>query len=100
MLANQALTIAELFPNRLHLGLGGGHAAGIEGMYGLDYGKPLAHMREYITVLRALMWEGAVDFTGDYYEVYGQLVMGTRDLTLEEVLHEDKVGREGAAQTA
>ncbi len=100
VLANQALTIAELYPDRLHLGLGCGHAAVIEGMYGLTYGKPLAHMREYITVLRALMWEGAVDFSGDYYAVHGQLVMGTRDLTLEEVLDQDTAFLDGAAETA
>jgi alkanesulfonate monooxygenase SsuD/methylene tetrahydromethanopterin reductase-like flavin-dependent oxidoreductase (luciferase family) len=100
VLANQALTIAELYPDRLHLGLGGGHAAVIEGMYGLAYGRPLAHMREYITVLRALMWKGAVDFSGDYYQVHGQLVMGNRDSTLEEVLDQDTVYLDGAAETS
>jgi alkanesulfonate monooxygenase SsuD/methylene tetrahydromethanopterin reductase-like flavin-dependent oxidoreductase (luciferase family) len=100
MLANQALTIAELYPNRLHLGLGNGHAPVIEGMYGLDYGKPLAHMREYITVLRALMWEGAVDFSGNYYRVQGQLVMGDRELTLEDVLDRDDAFLDGAAEMA
>jgi alkanesulfonate monooxygenase SsuD/methylene tetrahydromethanopterin reductase-like flavin-dependent oxidoreductase (luciferase family) len=100
VLANQALTIAELYPDRLHLGLGCGHAAVIEGLYGLDYGKPLAHMREYITVLRALMWDGAVDFSGDYYRVHGQLVMGNRDLSLEEVLDQDKAFLDGAAESS
>ena len=41
----------------------------IEGSYGLRMGKPLAHLREYVTILRALLWEGAVDFSGDYFTV-------------------------------
>jgi alkanesulfonate monooxygenase SsuD/methylene tetrahydromethanopterin reductase-like flavin-dependent oxidoreductase (luciferase family) len=100
ILANQALTIAELYPDRLHLGLGCGHKPVIEGMYGLEYGKPLAHMREYITVLRALMWEGGVDYSGEYYRVQGRLVMGDRDLTLEEVLEQDEAFLDGAAETS
>ena len=30
-------------------------------------GKPLAHLREYVTILRMLLWEGAADFSGDYF---------------------------------
>jgi alkanesulfonate monooxygenase SsuD/methylene tetrahydromethanopterin reductase-like flavin-dependent oxidoreductase (luciferase family) len=40
-------------------------------------GKPLAHLREYISVLRALLWEGKVDFAGDYFSVNLELQAGT-----------------------
>jgi alkanesulfonate monooxygenase SsuD/methylene tetrahydromethanopterin reductase-like flavin-dependent oxidoreductase (luciferase family) len=39
-------------------------------------GKPLAHLREYVTILRALLGEGAVDFSGDYFTVKMALPAG------------------------
>ena len=39
-------------------------------------GKPLAHLREYVTILRTLLWEGAVDFSGDYFTVKTALPAG------------------------
>jgi alkanesulfonate monooxygenase SsuD/methylene tetrahydromethanopterin reductase-like flavin-dependent oxidoreductase (luciferase family) len=39
-------------------------------------GKPLAHLREYVTILRALLWEGAVDFSGEYFTVTTALPAG------------------------
>jgi alkanesulfonate monooxygenase SsuD/methylene tetrahydromethanopterin reductase-like flavin-dependent oxidoreductase (luciferase family) len=49
----------------------------IEGSYGLPMGKPLDHLREYVTILRALLWEGSVEFAGDYYTVKMALPSGT-----------------------
>ena len=60
-LAQQALAVADLAPGRLRLGIGPSHRPTIEGVYGLPMGTPLAHLREYLTVLRGLLWEGAVD---------------------------------------
>jgi F420-dependent oxidoreductase-like protein len=68
-LAAQAIAIDDLAPGRLRLGVGPSHKPIIEGAYGLPMGKPLAHLREYLTILRALLWEGNVDFTGDYFTV-------------------------------
>jgi alkanesulfonate monooxygenase SsuD/methylene tetrahydromethanopterin reductase-like flavin-dependent oxidoreductase (luciferase family) len=36
-------------------------------------GRPLAHLREYLGILRALLWEGKVEFAGAYYTVNGAL---------------------------
>jgi alkanesulfonate monooxygenase SsuD/methylene tetrahydromethanopterin reductase-like flavin-dependent oxidoreductase (luciferase family) len=68
-LAAQAIAINDLAPGRLRLGVGTSHKPTIEGAYGLPMGKPLAHLREYVTILRMLLWEGAVDFSGDYFTV-------------------------------
>ena len=68
-LAAQAIAIDDLASGRLRLGVGPSHKPIIEGAYGLPMGKPLAHLREYVTILRALLWEGAVDFSGDYFTV-------------------------------
>jgi alkanesulfonate monooxygenase SsuD/methylene tetrahydromethanopterin reductase-like flavin-dependent oxidoreductase (luciferase family) len=48
----------------------------IEGAYGLPMGKPLAHLREYVTILRLLLWEGAADVSGDYFTVKTALPTG------------------------
>src|SRR5918998_3792686 len=68
-LAAQAIAIDDLAPGRLRLGVGPSHKPIIEGAYGLPMGKPLAHLREYVTILRMLLWEGAADFSGDYFTV-------------------------------
>jgi F420-dependent oxidoreductase-like protein len=68
-LAAQAIAIDDLASGRLRLGVGPSHKPIIEGAYGLPMGKPLAHLREYVTILRMLLWEGAADFSGDYFTV-------------------------------
>lgn len=70
---NEALVMAELAPHRFRLGIGASHQPAIEGQYGLNFAKPLGHIREYITVLRGMLWEGRIDFSGDYYNVHAQL---------------------------
>jgi len=75
-LAAQAIAINDLAPGRLRLGVGTSHKPNIEGSYGLPMGKPLAHLREYVTILRMLLWEGAADFSGDYFTVKTALPAG------------------------
>ena len=75
-LAAQAIAINDLAPGRLRLGVGPSHKPIIEGAYGLPMGKPLAHLREYVTILRTLLWEGGVDFSGDYFTVKTALPAG------------------------
>jgi alkanesulfonate monooxygenase SsuD/methylene tetrahydromethanopterin reductase-like flavin-dependent oxidoreductase (luciferase family) len=71
--ANEALVMAELAPHRFRLGIGASHQPAIEGQYGLNFAQPLAHIPEYITVLRGLLWEGRIDFSGNYYRVHAEL---------------------------
>ena len=67
-LAQQAATVNALCGGRLILGVGPSHAPGIEAL-GLAYDRPALHMREYVSVLKALGSEGRVDFQGDMYQV-------------------------------
>ena len=67
-LAQQAATVNALCGGRLVLGVGPSHAPGIEAL-GLAYDRPSLHMREYVSVLKALGEEGRVDFQGDMYQV-------------------------------
>jgi alkanesulfonate monooxygenase SsuD/methylene tetrahydromethanopterin reductase-like flavin-dependent oxidoreductase (luciferase family) len=46
VLAQQALALYDIAPNRLRLGIGSSHRFIIEDMYGLQQRTPLAHLRE------------------------------------------------------
>ena len=69
VLAEQAATVNALAGGRLVLGVGPSHKPGIEDSLGLKYEKPALHMREYVTILKALGEEGKVDFEGEMYHI-------------------------------
>ena len=69
VLAGQAIALNDLAPGRIRLGVGPSHKPVIEGAFGIPMGKPLDHLREYVTILRALLWDGSVELTGDYFTV-------------------------------
>ncbi len=54
-LAQQALTAAAALGGRLTLGVGTSHKMVIEDMFGYRFDKPVAHTREYLSVLRPLL---------------------------------------------
>ena len=68
-LAQAAATVQELASGRLVLGVGVSHRVVIEAMHGLDYSSQLGHLREYLTVLGALLTDGYSSFRGDHYRV-------------------------------
>ena len=53
----------------MRLGIGPSHRFIVENMYGLQHSKPLAHLREYVEVLRAALWAGKVNYHGHFYNV-------------------------------
>lgn len=57
----QSLALAALAPGRFRLGVGPSHKPTIEGMYGIPFRRPLAHLRAYLRVLKGLLQEGAAD---------------------------------------
>jgi alkanesulfonate monooxygenase SsuD/methylene tetrahydromethanopterin reductase-like flavin-dependent oxidoreductase (luciferase family) len=71
LLAQEALTLAELTGGRLRLGLGVSHRSMMEAGLGLDLGNPLEVMREYVAVLRAALG-GKVAHQGPRYRVAWQ----------------------------
>jgi alkanesulfonate monooxygenase SsuD/methylene tetrahydromethanopterin reductase-like flavin-dependent oxidoreductase (luciferase family) len=73
VLCQQILALYDLAPGRLRLGIGPNHRFIIEDMYGLAHRTPLAHLREYVKVLRAALWEGKVDHHGHFYNVIATL---------------------------
>ena len=39
-------------------------------MFGIPFEKPHAYLREYLTVLRQLLWDGQADFAGEFFHVH------------------------------
>ena len=73
VLVSQVLSVAPFARDRLRIGVGNSHPFIIEGMLGIPFHPPLAHLREYVTVTRSLLEKGAVDFAGEYFRVRAQL---------------------------
>jgi alkanesulfonate monooxygenase SsuD/methylene tetrahydromethanopterin reductase-like flavin-dependent oxidoreductase (luciferase family) len=72
VLAQQTLSLHDLAPGRLRLGIGPSHRFIIEDAYGLHHKTPLIHLQEYLKVLREALWEGKVDH-GHFYNVKATL---------------------------
>src|SRR5438874_7689791 len=69
VMAQQAVTVDALAPGRLRLGVGTSHRHAMENMYGLSMSSPLAYLREYVEVMRQVLWEGRVDHQGTFFKV-------------------------------
>lgn len=67
LLAMEAATLDEATGGRLTLGLGISHRETIEGWYGMILDDPLGRMREYVTIVRQVLEQGASSFEGDHY---------------------------------
>ena len=72
-LAQQALTTATATGGRFLLGIGPSHRPGIEEGFGLSYDSPALHTREYLSVMRPLLEQGAVQFEGEFFRVNMEL---------------------------
>jgi F420-dependent oxidoreductase-like protein len=88
-LAQQAASVSALGPARLRLGVGTSHRPTIEGSYGLTMELPLAHLREYVAVLRAALWEGEVAHQGRFFTARAKLSHTPRPPILVAALGEE-----------
>jgi F420-dependent oxidoreductase-like protein len=68
-MVQSALAVDALAPGRLRLGVGPSHKPFMEGMYGIPFERPLEHLREYLEILRAALYEGKVAFKGKRFTV-------------------------------
>lgn len=69
MLAKKAATVDEISGGRLILGLGAGWNRVEFEAFGFPYDRRASRFEEAFTIIRTLIREGAIDFTGDYYQV-------------------------------
>ncbi len=72
VMAQQAATASAATGGRFRLGVGPSHAP-VMGMYGIDFDRPISHVREYLTIVRALLADGQVAFEGERFHVTGFL---------------------------
>jgi F420-dependent oxidoreductase-like protein len=72
MLYTQAVALDQIAPGRFRLGIGPSHRSNMVGAFGLEFGTPLDHLREYLEIVRSLLETGGVDFDGDYFNVHIQ----------------------------
>lgn len=67
MLAKKAATVDEISDGRLILGLGAGWNRDEYAAFGFPFDHRASRFAEAFTIIRTLLQEGAVDFTGTYY---------------------------------
>jgi len=75
-MAQQALTVQSACSGRLVLGIGVSHAAVIQKRMGIDYSRPVRHMREYLAVLPSLLAGDSVSHRGEEFYIEAQLDPG------------------------
>jgi F420-dependent oxidoreductase-like protein len=78
IMAQQAVTIQAAANGRFSLGIGPSHQVLVQAMWGIPYERVANHVREYLSVLRPLLDQGAVAFSGDQYRVAGALQIPDR----------------------
>ncbi|MGQ0831282.1 MAG: LLM class F420-dependent oxidoreductase [Microthrixaceae bacterium] len=76
MLAQQALTASSLSGGHFTLGIGLSHQLVIEQIMGMSFDKPIRHMREYLSILRPLIHERTVAFTGETMSAHATIDIG------------------------
>jgi F420-dependent oxidoreductase-like protein len=73
VLAQEALTLAELSAGRFELGVGIGHRAMVEETLGLSWEDPVGRTREVVQVVSALLRDGSVAFVGAHVRAQATL---------------------------
>lgn len=80
-MAMGAATAQAAAGGRFRLGLGPSHQPVVEHVYGLAYERPVRHIREYLTIVRELLQEGATSFSGEMLRARTQLSVDGADST-------------------
>ena len=69
MLAKMAATVDEISGGRLILGLGAGWNEPDYSAYGFPFDQRVSRFEEAFTIIRTLLRDGAIDFSGKFYTV-------------------------------
>jgi alkanesulfonate monooxygenase SsuD/methylene tetrahydromethanopterin reductase-like flavin-dependent oxidoreductase (luciferase family) len=68
-LAQQVLAVHDLAPGRLRLGIGPGNPVLIKDWYGLAQTSPLPYLKEYLEILRGILWYGTTSYEGEFFHI-------------------------------
>ena len=91
MVAMTAITLAQLSGDRFILGLGPSGPQVVEGWHGVPYGKPLTRLREYVSIIRAILErKEPLNHQGEHYQFpyKGEGATGL-GIPLKSILHGD-----------
>ena len=77
-MAQMASTLDELSHGRFILGIGISHKITVEGMWGLKLEEPVEAMREYLSIVRALIRDGAATIEGRHFRARAVKYSGPR----------------------
>ena len=69
----QVQVLAQLSSGRFRLGVGPSHRDGMVQGFGVNFRAPLAHLREYLRILKALLQQGKVDMDGKFYTAHAEI---------------------------
>jgi F420-dependent oxidoreductase-like protein len=72
-IASQCIALEQIAPGRFRIGLGPSHQRPVEEVYGVTYAKPLLNLREYLTIVQAILKQGEVEFSGTYVKTRARL---------------------------
>ena len=72
MLAQHALTVNVLIGGRLILGIGPSHRPAVESSWGLSFERPIATMRDYLSVLMPVIDHATVAYDGEIFAAHGE----------------------------
>lgn len=68
VMAQSAASVSAACQGRFRLGIGPSHKPVMK-MYGIEFDRPISHLREYLAIVRALLTEGSVMYDGERYTV-------------------------------
>ncbi|MCB1248116.1 MAG: TIGR03564 family F420-dependent LLM class oxidoreductase [Acidimicrobiales bacterium] len=86
MLAAQALTTAQLCPDRLVVGIGLAHKPTVEATFRIPFARPAQHMDEYLSILLPAMAHQPVDVTGATWSANAAGIGGPADVPAPSVM--------------
>jgi 5,10-methylenetetrahydromethanopterin reductase len=65
VMGQSALTAAQVVGDRLSLGLGIEHKTSVQHNWGMDFDRPITHIREYLEILRPVLANEPVEYVGE-----------------------------------
>ncbi len=86
MLAAQALTTAQLCPDRLVVGIGLAHKPTVEETFGVPFARPAQHMDEYLSILLPALAHQPVDVAGASWSAHVAGIGGPSDVPAPSVM--------------